>query len=80
MFQLWALCHCQIAQKKARIFFDRFRDRCVNGAIDNLIKKLPEDIKEDDEGEELKPKEEKDEKAEDFHFEGINIEDIDEDE
>ncbi len=67
-------------EKKARIFFDRFRDRCVNGAIDNLIKKLPEDIKEDDEGEELKPKEEKDEKAEDFHFEGINIEDIDEDE
>ena len=71
---------CNLTQLKCQKKNLLFRDRCVNGAIDNLIKKLPEDIKEDDEGEELKPKEEKDEKAEDFHFEGINIEDIDEDE
>lgn len=65
-------------EKGARIFFDRFRDRCVNGAIDNLIKSLPEDVDEDEVGEVLMSKEEKESKKQyESEFVELNIEDID---
>ena len=65
-------------EKGARIFFDRFRDRCVQGAIDNLVKTLPEDVDEDEIGEELVSEEEKKErKKQSSEFVELNIEDID---
>lgn len=67
-------------EKGARIFFDRFRDRCVQGAIDNLVKTLPEDVDEDEIGEELVSEEEKKErKKQSSEFVELNIEDIDTD-
>ena len=68
-------------EKGARIFFDRFRDRCVSGAIDNLIKSLPEDVDENEAGEVLMSKEEKENKKKyDTEFVELNIEDIDSEE
>lgn len=66
-------------ERKARIFFNRFRDRCFERAIELLVKQLPENMpKADIEGygeDMLKSINSSDEKDD---FEDLDIEDIDE--
>lgn len=65
-------------ERRARVFFDRFRDRSVERATENLVKQLPEDMEEVNEegfGEELL-RDENGRRKDEIDFENINIDDI----
>lgn len=63
-------------EKKARIFFDRFRDRSVQIALDKLVKQLPEDLPKEEEYDDNISLNDNVTSDNIDNYEGLNIEDI----